>query len=481
MKKSMLYLAVGVLGLAACADEVTQPGAVSGPQAAVMSAAVAQAEDAGYVVRFEAGTPASFEADVAALGGSIEFISEQGGFANVKGLTPEGVAALSTSTGVSAMFEDVPVSLNAEGEIGMMESMPLDVTPMSVTNPAGAFRHNYQWNMRAINAPAAWAAGELGSSDVTVAILDTGIDYDNFDMNGIVDVARSRSFIARDDSLNTLFFPTRNKVDDLNGHGTNVATQVSSGGVLFAGVNSRVRLMGVKVLGFNGSGTLGGILAGLMYAADAGADVANMSLGVRNGVNKALSPGFMDLTNEAFNYANAQGMIVVVSAGNDSTNMNNKGRTFAAYCEATHVICVSALGPTASTNAFTGPWTNQDAGASYSNTGRSIAVSAPGGTSKGWVASQCARHLLQQLSATQFSAPCNTAPGFFIAIGFAGTSQASPHVAGVVAAMVGKYGKNNPAQIRHRLVKSVDDLGKRGDDDVYGAGRINLAKALGLQ
>ena len=481
MKKSMLYLAVGVIGLSACADEVTQPGAVSGPQPALMSAAVAESEDAGYVVEFDGGAPSATVAEeVESLGGRIEFVSDVGGFANVKGLTPEAAATLATKSGVSGTYEDVLVTLNAQGEIGATEAMPIDAEPMSATNPAGAFRHNYQWNMRAINAPAAWAAGELGSSAVTVAILDTGIDYDNFDMNGIVDLARSRSFVASDDVLNNAFFPTRHKVDDLNGHGTNVATQVSSGGILFAGVNSRVRLMGVKVLGFNGSGTLSGILAGLMYAADEGADVANMSLGVRNGVNKTLSPGFMALTNRAFNYANRMGMIVVVSAGNDSTNMNNKGNTFAAYCEATHVVCVSALGPTASTNAFTGPWTNQDAGASYSNIGRSITVSAPGGTSRGWVASQCARHLLQQLSPTQFSAPCNTAPGFFIAIGFAGTSQASPHVAGVVAALVGKYGKNNPAQVRHALVKSVDDLGRKGDDDVYGAGRINLAKALGL-
>jgi lantibiotic leader peptide-processing serine protease len=294
----------------------------------------------------------------------------------------------------------------------------------------------------------------------------------------MVDLSRSTSLVPNDNALIAALLPGRNQLDDLNGHGTNVATQVSSNATIFAGVNSRTRLIGVKVLGANGGGTLGGVLAGIIWAADHGADVANMSLGVAGGVDKAGSKGFVGLTNKVFNYASRAGMVVVVSAGNDALNLDGDGRSLAVYCEAPHVICVSATGPTASANAFSGPWANVDAPASYSNTGRkSITVSAPGGTGAGWVSSVCARHLAR-VSGNAIVFPCNAPPCFFFTIGVAGTSQAAPHVTGVVAQLIAKYGARNPARIKQLLLNGLDDLGPPGPDDAYGAGRVNLLKAL---
>jgi subtilisin family serine protease len=65
-------------------------------------------------------------------------------------------------------------------------------------------------------------------------------------------------------------------------------------------------------------------------------------------------------------------------------------------------------------------------------------------------------------------------------IGINGTSMASPHVSGLAALLVEKVGHNKPAQLRAALAKSVDDLGKKGRDPIYGAGRINVATGLGL-
>jgi subtilisin family serine protease len=178
------------------------------------------------------------------------------------------------------------------------------------------------------------------------------------------------------------------------------------------------------------------------------------------------------------NYAHRSGMVVVVSAGNDGENLDNNGRSYAVYCEAPHVICVSATGPTAGSNPFSGPFTNVDAPASYSNTGaKSITVSAPGGTGFGFVPSVCARHLLA-VSGTTIIFPCNAPPGFFATLGAAGTSQAAPHVTGVVAQLIAKYGAKNPAKIKQLLLNGVDDLGAPGADAAYGAGRVNLLKAL---
>ena len=67
--------------------------------------------------------------------------------------------------------------------------------------------------------------------------------------------------------------------------------------------------------------------------------------------------------------------------------------------------------------------------------------------------------------------------GTFI-LGGAGTSASAPHVTGLVAQLIAKYGKGQPSQIKQLLLNGVDDLGAPGKDPFYGAGRINVAKAL---
>lgn len=461
----------GVVG--ACADDPTTP------DHAVPALSVSAELAAGHVIEFSGKVPEGIERRIAELGGQVDFVNASVGFAKVSGLSAEAAAALSREQGVGGVYEDALVQLDAEPVVGEMEAVDL-AELASVSNPAGAIRHSYQWNLRVIGANTAWSAGFLGSADVTIAILDSGIDYDSYDMNGMVDLSRSVSFVPSDNTYLAARFPGRHPVDDLNGHGTNVATVASSNGTIFAGVNSRTKLIGVKVLGRNGSGSLGAILGGLAYAADAGADVANMSLGIRNGHIKAGGRGLVGLASKVFNYAHSKGMVVVVAAGNDGADMDNDGVNFRAYCEAPHVVCVAATGPTASTNAFSGPWTNQDAPATYSNYGReAITVAAPGGTTRGWVASVCARHRVFPGSG---GAPdtyvCNVPAGFFVATGYAGTSQAAPHVAGFVAKLVEIHGKNNPAQVVHALRSAVDDLGPEGKDANYGWGRINIMKGL---
>ena len=472
MRSPVLSLVAATVALAACSDSPVQPT----PARAVTPTAAVAAAPNRFVVELNGPVRADFAARVAALGGTVDFVADGAGFAGVSGLSAQAAAALGRQAGVGAVYDDVPVQLGAPTPGSELNAA--DVSVNSIANPAGSFRFAFQWNMRAISAPAAWALGNLGSPNVTAAILDTGIDYDSFDMNGMVDLSRSTSLVPNDNALIAALLPGRNQLDDLNGHGTNVATQVSSNATIFAGVNSRTRLIGVKVLGANGGGTLGGILAGIIWAADHGADVANMSLGVSGGIDKAGSKGFVGITNKVFNYANRAGMVVVVSAGNDALNLDGNGRSLAVFCEAPHVICVSATGPTASANAFSGPWANVDAPASYSNTGRkSITVSAPGGTGAGWVSSVCAHHLAA-VSGNTIVFPCNAPPGFFFTIGIAGTSQAAPHVTGVVAQLIAKYGARNPARIKQLLLNGLDDLGPPGPDDAYGAGRVNLLKAL---
>ena len=470
MKSTVFTLATVVVAGAACSSDPVQPTAAGVP---TVAAAVQSATGHRSIVEFNGPVRKDFHARVAALGGTVDFVADAAGFAGVSGLSAQAAAALSASSGVASVYDDVVVQLDSRIEPN--QAISGDVSAMSPANPAAALGFAaLQWNMRAISAPAAWAAGHLGSATVTAAILDSGIDYDNLDMNGVVDLSRSVSFVPSDDAILTALFPTRHKLDDLAGHGTLVASQVSSNAVVFAGVSSRTRLMGVKVLGFTGSGSLGGILAGVIWAADHGADVANMSVGITNGFDKAGNGAILGLFNRVFNYAHRAGMVVVVASGNDGRALDSDGRNYSAFCESPHVICVSGTGPTSGT-PFAGPWGNVDAFGDYSNFGKQdVTLSAPGGSDFGYVHALCARHSITVVgNAPTF--PCNAS---LFVLGGVGTSGAAPHVTGVVAQLIAKYGKGKPSQIKQLLLNSVDDLGAPGKDPLYGAGRVNLLKAM---
>jgi hypothetical protein len=481
-------LAAASLGLAACSADST------GPAAAPRAPALATAPDNGqYLVLFKGnGIPSKFESQVRALGGTVTFQHPGAGIAVVGGLDAAGAAQVGALTGVAEVHADAEFSLDqpqpaAEADASDLDALAADVAN-SQTNPAAAARYPWQWNMRLIHAPAAWAAGKLGSSNITVAILDTGLDYNIPDLNGLVDLTRSTSFISTDDALATQYFPTRNKIDDFNGHGTNVATQVSSKGVALAGVTSRTTLIGVKVLNRNGSGPLSAILSGVLWAADHGANVANMSLG--GGFSKAGRGDLVSLINRVFNYANRKGMLIVVSAGNDQADLDHNGNELVTYCNVVHVVCVSSVGPATATG-------DPDASAYFTNFGRSaITVAGPGGNADAahgfalsawpwgndvasWVWSYCPKNRIAGLTAA--GAPVLTnCVGANRLTGFIGTSQASPHVAGLAALLMAQYGTGDLGLIKQMIMDSSVDLGEPGMDPYYGHGRIDVARALGL-
>ncbi len=462
-----------LLSLAACARDITSPRASrAGPRASV------RATRPRYIVLFRAeAIPADLSTRVAALGGRVAY-AHPAGIALGDGLDAAGAATLSSGADVAEVEPDFTVSLDPH-----TTSVPVrarSVSGQAQANPAGALLFPWQWNMRDVKADVAWAAGKLGSPTVTVAILDTGLDYNIIDLDGLVDLSRSASFVPSDDSVTVHFFPRRNLVTDYNGHGTNVAQQVASKAIVFAGVTSRTELIGVKVLGANGVGTLGGVLEGVLWAADHGADVANLSLGAdfpRAGNGEAIS-----MIKRAFSYARDQGVLVVVAAGNSSMDLDPDAN-FHAYCSLASVVCVSAVGPTT-------PAGNPDLFAFYSNFGQAtIDVAGPGGNGAGivsswpwgndsfsWVWSMCSKTLLAgfQPDGTPILAGCQS--GNFI-LGFIGTSQATPHASGVAALIVAKIGRGKPGQVKLMLEQTADQVSPFTLDQFTGHGRVDAARA----
>lgn len=416
------------------------------------------------LVAFRGKGPRSIESTVQAAGGTVDAVYEDYGFAIVSGIDPEGASSIADLRGVFAAEEE-PMFVLPDPIIRGTES----ATPASPAAPAAAFFFPLQWHLTQIEAPPAWLAGRTGSPNVTLAILDTGIDEQHVDIQGHLDLSRSAVFDHTDDVFVNAFFPGRPLTTDIHLHGTHVASVASSNAFAAAGVTSQTTLMAVKVCNVTDSCPGAAVLEGIVHAIENGADVINMSLG--GDFDKSESRGFVSILNRLFNAAKRAGITVVVSAGNDAADLDRNRDTFSTYCDAPHVICVSATGPSTADDFFDGPWFGIDDPSFFTNFGRSaISVAAPGGNDGGFVLGACS-------SASLLVPACQASPGFVIWV--AGTSQAAPQVTGLAGLLVEDFGRS-PSRIKNAIQNGADDLGEPGTDPFYGKGRINVAKTLGL-
>ena len=281
---------------------------------------------------------------------------------------------------------------------------------------------NDLWGMTIIQADDAWDINK-GSTSVTVAVIDTGIEYTHEDLYAHY-VALGYDWVNDDND----------PMDD-HGHGTHCAGTVAAvmdNGKGVVGV-AQVSIMAEKVIAADGYGTEDDVASGIVHAADAGAEVISMSIG-------SYSPS--TLIEDACQYAWNKGCILLGAAGNDNTNLPHYPSAYDS------VISVAA------TN-------RRDKKASYSNWGDTIELSAPGG----------------DVGKPERTYILSTYIGNWYAWAY-GTSMATPHVSGL-AALAWSYEPNLTNQeLRLHLRNTANDLGDPGWDQYFGYGRINAYRAL---
>jgi len=293
-----------------------------------------------------------------------------------------------------------------------IEFAELDMAvPPSATTPNDT-RYSYQWHLSKIQAAASWDISK--ADNIVIAVLDTGVDAAHPDLSGKL-------------------LPGWNAVDggydtsDIHGHGTAVAGTAAAqtnnaNGV--AGVAWNAAILPVRITNSSdGYAYWSDIARGLTWAADQGADVANISYGVSNSATVA----------NAAQYLRSKGGLVVVAAGNDGAD--------SGYANNPYMITVSA---TDSSDAKTS-WSNYGAVIDVAAPGASIQTTSRGGGYDNW----------------------------------SGTSFASPVTAGVVAVIMGANPALTADEVEQVLESSADKIA--GDiHPYYGYGRVNAGTAAAM-
>jgi len=272
-----------------------------------------------------------------------------------------------------------------------------------------------QWGPQSIKANWVWDS-ERGNKNVTIAIIDSGIDYNHEDLN--------TNYIAGGfDWVNNDSDP----MDDY-GHGTHcagIAAAIIDNGKGIAGI-AQVNLMAEKVLDGTGGGTEWDVAQGIVHAADNNADIISLSLG---------GDADVQVEEDACLYAWNHSCLLVAAAGN-----NNKWVKYPGAYET--VIAVGAINQT-------------DQRWGSSSWGPNLELVAPG------------VGILSTYPSDNYAT-------------LQGTSMAAPHVAGVAALMWSKYPTLTNHEVRDILSHTADDLGPDGFDQYYGYGKVNAMNATDL-
>lgn len=457
MKRSLAPLALVTLALAACTDEIptqaTAPAAPGQPS----SQYVAPYLPGRVIVRFSSSA-VNPRASLPERLGMARRAGEDAGVRSAEAMRLPGAYVLYVAPGqeeaAAALLSEEEGVEFAEPDY-LIEVIPCEtgdcqdptdfflarkwdlhntgaVTLSGVATPTGAADADMDW------LEAYDALGNAPAGTAKIAIIDTGIRGSHLELAGRVVAARN--FAAG--------YPAT-LVEDRDGHGTHVAGIAAAAGVSASGVayGPGIQLINAKACErylFPGnivrtSCPTSSTADAIVWAADQGADVINLSLG-----GSPLATSGSAVQQAALQYARGKDVLPFCATGNDNFG--------AIAFPARFPECIG-VGATS--------W--GDTRASYSNYGPGTEIAAPGGDG----GAGFPLGLILSLS--------NTADNLYSYK--AGTSMATPQVVGLAALLVSQ-GVGNADAVLARIKATADDLGTPGEDPVFGAGRINVCRAL---
>ena len=312
-----------------------------------------------------------------------------------------------------------------------IETIEADYEVKAFFVPDDTYYNQYQYNMRLVDAERAWDISNGGSSSVTVAVIDTGVAYEDYGpFKKALDLS-SGTFVAGYDFIYDDTHP-----NDDNGHGTHVTgtiAQTTNNAYGCAGLAFNVKIMPLKILDYLGNGSGSDLIAAIYWAIDNGAKVINISLG---------GSVASSLEQQAIQYAKNHNVMVICATGN-SAPTNPAILYPAAYPESIAVGSVGASKDRSST----------------SNYGPQIDVMAPG------------ESILQE--SVNVNDAYNTAFYFYN-----GTSMATSHVSALAALILSINPSLTYDQVESNIKNNCEDLGTAGFDNYYGYGLIDAFESL---
>jgi len=316
------------------------------------------------------------------------------------------------------------------GITGAEENYPRTIQSLAETTQPKDPLFPKQWSLINRGVPEAWAKGATGQG-ITIAVVDTGIALEHPDLQGNL-VPGYNSITGSE---------AEGATQDNNGHGTQVAgiAAAERNDLGIVGVTYQAKIMPIKAMGSKGVGFDDAIADGIIWAADHGAQIINLSLGSENGSVPS------DILRQAVAYAHDKGSLLIAASGNyDPESQANPGVSYPASDH--RVLAITATDKAGRVT-------------SYSATGSEVDLAAPGDSipTAGWSKTEGA--------------------GYTYA---SGTSLAAPFVSGEAALIWSQHPEWSRDQVVQALLRGTNDLGSPGRDNQYGYGLVDVKLTLDL-
>ncbi len=416
---------------------------------------------------------ASQNAAVAAAGGSVRF-SHATGLAVVSSESAAFLADVLRGGAVTSGAADQVLTM------APVRVVDAGIDAEALPQVTDRFYQFIQWAPQSVRAPQAWALGYTGAG-VRVAVIDGGIYGAHADLAANIDTVAARSFVAGAPASCQVQW---NCDTGTFWHGTHVSGIVAApiNGIGVVGIAPGATIVPVKAL-HNGSGSFAAVLQAILYAAtDGRADIINMSLGATFPRQGREAAELVSTFNRVVNFASAQGVLVISSAGNDGLDMDQAKNLVKLPAEGGNGLAISATGPLGfgmGANDFSRI-------SSYTTYGASlVTLAAPGGDAALPGNAPCTLALVPSGTLTRpcwvFDLVLSTARGTTAAGAYswaAGTSMAAPAASAVAALIKQKYPNASVGELKNKLRRATDDAGKPGHDEFYGSGFLNAEKAV---